>query len=159
MNKLSIKTATKHDITEICDLFKTTIKTVNSNHYSNNEIHAWAQGSENIPNWENRIDKHYFILAKNGDKLVGMASCIKDYLDVIYVHHKNQGQGIATTLLNNTIRHVQDNGYDKLFSDVSITAKPYFLKKGFSIIRPQLVYCRGVYLRNYHVVKHLDEIK
>jgi putative acetyltransferase len=48
-----------------------------------------------------------------------------------------------------------DDGHEIITSDVSITAKPFFLHKGYKIVKPQLVLCRGVVLRNYNVCKEL----
>jgi len=93
-------------------------------------------------------------LVKIKDVLVGMASLDQTgYLDVIYIHHEYQGQGIASDLLQRMENKAKENGLDMITSDVSIAAKPFFMKRGYVLKKPQLVLCRGVILRNYHVQK------
>ena len=148
--------ATIDDLNDITNLFKQTIQTVASKDYSAQEIASWSEGAKNTDNWLKRIDTHYYLLVKIEDILVGMASLDKSgYLDVIYVHHEYQGHGIATELLSKMEQKAKEDGHDVITSDVSITARPFFLHKGYSVVKPQLVLCRGVVLRNYNVMKKL----
>lgn len=156
MPKIQYRSATRNDLLAITNLFKETILKVNNKDYSKFEIKAWAQGAENIKNWFNRIDTHHFILAEIDRTLVGMASITDGgYLDIMYVNHQYQSQGIASNLLCKMENHALLHGHTYITSDVSITAKPFFLYKGFQIVKPQLVLCRGVVLRNYNVIKQL----
>ena len=156
-NFIQYTEASLDDIPEIVNLFKTTILHVNAQDYSTNELRAWAKGSENIGNWINRVSTHYFLLARLNQKLVGMASLDLDgYLDVIYVHREHQRNRIASTLLSSMEKKTRNLGHSRIYSDVSITAKPFFIHQGYNVVSPQLVLCRGVYLRNYHVEKILD---
>lgn len=149
--------ATQKDLEAITNLFKQTILKVAKNHYSPQEIASWSEGAKNTDNWLKRIDTHYYLLVKIEDTLVGMASLDKSgYLDVIYVHHDYQGHGIASDLLSKMEEKAKTDGHQAITSDVSITAKPFFIHKGYSIVKPQLVLCRGVVLRNYNVSKNLS---
>ena len=149
--------ATRNDVKDIAQLFQQTIQTVASKDYSPQEITSWSDGAKNTDNWHKRIDTHYYLIVKIEDILVGMASLDKTgYLDVIYVHHKYQGQGIASDLLSKMENQARKEGHSVITSDVSITAKPFFIHKGYTIVKPQLVLCRGVVLRNFHIMKKLD---
>ena len=159
MTNVTYSKAKLSNIEEISALFRDTIQTVNVKDYSSQEIDAWSRGADNTENWIRRINTHHFILAHVDNILVGMASIDKNgYLDVMYVHHAYQGLGIATSLLNNMIDEAMSCGHTEITSDVSITAKPFFLHKGWKILQPQLVLCRGVVLRNYHVRYELKNI-
>lgn len=152
MTNVTYSLANLSNIEEITSLFRDTIQTVNTKDYSPQEIEAWSKGADNIDNWVRRIDEHYFLLVRIQNILVGMASIDDNgYLDVIYIHHKHQGLGIAKSLLAKMIERAKSLGLTKITSDVSITAKPFFLYKGFEIVNPQLILCRGVVLRNYNV--------
>ncbi len=129
---------------------------MNKKHYSSKEIIAWSQGAKIINNWLKRIDTHYYLLAKIDDRLVGMASLDETgYLDVLYVSKDHQKKKIASTLLLKMEDMARIDEHEYIYSDVSITAKPFFLYKGYEMIRPQLVMCRGIVLRNYHIRKLL----
>ena len=156
MSKEEYSLATHKDLAAIANLFKFTIQKVASKDYSSQEINSWSAGAKNTDNWLKRIDTHYYLLVKMKGLLVGMASLDETgYLDVIYVHPDHQGKGIASTLLNKMENKALEDGHTAITSDVSITAKPFFLHKGYCILKPQLVLCRGVVLRNYNVMKML----
>ena len=157
MSKEEYSIATRNDLDAITFLFRHTIQTTASKDYSAQEIASWSEGAKNTDNWHKRIDTHYFLLAKVENKLVGMASLDKTgYLDVIYIHPQHQGHGLASTLLLKMEEKALEYGHNRITSEVSITAKPFFLHKGYSIVKPQLVLCRGVVLRNYNVKKTLQ---
>ncbi len=148
--------ATIQDLNDITSLFRQSIQKVASKDYSAQEIASWADGDKYTDNWLKRIDTHYYLLVKMKESLVGMASLDNSgYLDVIYIHPDYQGLGIASELLIKMEEKARQDGHDKITSDVSITAKPFFLHKGYTVIQPQLVLCRGVVLRNYNVMKKL----
>jgi len=156
MNEKTFAIATRNDLKEITHLFQQTIRSVASKDYSPQEIASWSDGAKNTDNWHKRIDTHYYLLVKSDDFLVGMASLDKTgYLDVIYIHHEYQGQGIASDLLSKMENKAREDGHMSITSDVSITAKPFFIHKGYSIVKPQLILCRGCVLRNYNVRKSL----
>ncbi|MFT4534955.1 MAG: putative acetyltransferase [Saprospiraceae bacterium] len=158
MTKVTYSLANLSNLEEITSLFRDTIQTVNIKDYSLQEIEAWSLGADNTANWIRRIKTHHFVLAKIENKLVGMASVDdKGYLDVIYIHYLYQGMGVATSLLDQMIERSKFLGHTQITSDISITAKPFFIDKGFQIIEPQLVLCRGVVLRNYNVRLHIGD--
>lgn len=156
MSNITFKIAKHSNLEEITSLFKYTITTINAKDYSPQEIIAWSKGADVTENWINRIDTHFFTLGYIESKLVGMASITDEaYLDIMYVHPDHQGMGIASHLLNKMIYRAKSLGHSQITSDVSITAKPFFLYKGFEVVQPQLVLCRGVVLRNYNVAYRL----
>jgi putative acetyltransferase len=44
----------------------------------------------------------------------------------------------------------------KIFAEVSITAKPFFISCGFTVVKEQSVNCRGVYLTNF-IMEYLSD--
>jgi putative acetyltransferase len=46
-------------------------------------------------------------------------------------------------------------GIVRLFTEASITARPFFEHSGFSLIAEQVVVCRGVEFVNFRMDKHL----
>ncbi len=49
-----------------------------------------------------------------------------------------------------------DLGMNHLITEASITAKPFFQRMGFSIVKEQEVICRGEIFINYVMEKSLD---
>lgn len=71
------------------------------------------------------------------------------YLDRLYVHADYQGRGVASAICEELERPVRG----KIVTHASITAKPFFEKRGYRVVREQQVERRGVLLTNYVMEK------
>ena len=48
-----------------------------------------------------------------------------------------------------------DKGISRLYSEVSITARPFYERMGFKVVKEQQVEMRGQVLTNFVMEKHL----
>jgi GNAT superfamily N-acetyltransferase len=71
-------------------------------------------------------------------------------------HHARQRQGVGSLLIEKIHEEASHRGLVRLYSDVSITAKPFFIAKGFEVIKEQLIAIRGQELSNFRMQKHLE---
>ena len=153
---IQIKEASTKDVYTITTLFRETVRNVNSQHYTPAQIEHWTSSADDIPKWKKRIEDWYFILALEGDQIVGFAYLNNgNYFDGLFVHHEHQGKGIASLLAVAIEGRALANGYDSVQSDVSITAKPFFEKRGYTIEALQKKPYRGMIFENYIVSKQL----
>ena len=65
------------------------------------------------------------------------------------------GRGIATLLLDFAEEFARNNHIPNLFSEVSITARPFFEKRGFIVEQEQLVKVNNVEMDNFRMRKSL----
>lgn len=72
------------------------------------------------------------------------------YLDRLYVHREYQGQGIATLLCGELESWA---GKKQITVHASITAKTFFERRGYQVVREQQVERSGVFLTNYVMIK------
>ena len=153
---MTIREAEVKDVKEVTNLFRNTVRQVNSTHYSPEQIKHWQSSADDIGKWEKRILDWYFIIAEIDEKIVGFAYLNQgNYFDGLFVHHDFQGHGIATKLASNIEEQASLNGFDTIHSDVSITAKPFFEKRGYTIEYLQEKEYRGMLFKNYIVSKKL----
>lgn len=142
------------DISEITQLFYNTVHTVNLSDYSPTEVDAWAPKNIDKAEWHRRLSENFTIVAEQDGIVVGFASlAYNGYFDMLYVHKDYQRQGIAAALTDIIENEAVLNGISELTADVSITAKPFFEKKGFEVIRKQSVERKGQILTNYKMRK------
>jgi putative acetyltransferase len=88
------------------------------------------------------------------EEIVGFASVTPTgYLDFMFVHHAHQGKGIAKLLLQQIEQTAQHLKIDELTTHASITAKPFFEKEGFEVVKQQTVNVRSVDLINFVMQK------
>ena len=71
------------------------------------------------------------------------------YLDHLYVHADYQRKGIAAALCRELAQAVSG----KIVTHASITAKPFFEKRGFQVVREQQVERQGIFLTNFVMEK------
>ncbi len=138
------------DLEEVINLFKQTVKNINIQDYEDNQIQAWLSNLDYVK-WQESLLNHISFLAFINNELVGFADMTEDgYLDRLYVSYKYQKQGIASKLLNKLEKEVKVKTYTT-FS--SITAKNFFLKKGYTVVYENHVTRNGIILTNYYMKK------
>jgi len=151
-----LRIATLEDLHELSTLYRDTISLVNIKDYNAAQVNAWAGRWTNIAGWTEKITQQHFIVEEIGGVIAGFSSLTTSgHLDMMFVHHKYQGQGIAKRLVNEIVAVATGRGYEQLTSDVSITARPFFERMGFTVITPQIVSIDDVELTNFKMVKPL----
>ncbi len=74
-------------------------------------------------------------------------------LDMMFVHPAHQRLGVATALLATVESVAREQGLSRLFTEASITARPFFERHGFRVIRQRTVHRRGQDLTNFAMEK------
>ena len=78
------------------------------------------------------------------------------YLDRLYVHKDYQGQGVASAICDELERFAAGK---TITTHASITAKPFFLHRGYRVVRKQEVIRRGVALTNLVMEKRSERTR
>lgn len=127
-------------------LFRETILAVNRRDYNEAACRAWAAGAEDEAAWTASFAGHPAFIAEEDGALLGFGDVRPDgYVDRLFVHAARQGEGIGTALLAALVRAA---GTRRLRTEASLTARPFFLARGWQIVRRQTVARRGVRLEN-----------
>lgn len=154
MTEFYIRKATPGDLHKIISIFRETILAINSKDYDPGQIRVWIQSANDEPRWMRKINEQYFICCENLKEIVGFGSIdTTGYLDLLYVHARYQGQGIATFVMKELERFAIKNHINLISSDVSITARPFFDRKGYAAIEEQKKTICGIELINYRMQK------
>ena len=138
------------DCKEITELFYSTVHTVNAKDYTKEQLDVWATEQVDLEKWNQSLQEHYSIVAVENGVIVGFGDIDKTgYLDRLYVHADYQGRGIATAICNQLERAVQGD----ITTHASITAKPFFEKRGYKVVKEQQVERQGILLANFVMEK------
>lgn len=150
-----IRPALQSDAVELKNLFQNTVLAINRRDYSQAEVEDWASCGDDLSNIENMIKTHYFIVAVNQQsEIVGFSSITSQgYLHSMFVHKDFQGEGIATMLLNEIEQYAITNGIMRITSEVSLTARPFFEKKGYIVEEEQKRKANQLSLTNFWMAK------
>ena len=83
-------------------------------------------------------------------KIIAYADIQPDgYIDHFYCHYNYQGQGVGSALFSALEKEAKEKGILEMYSNVSITARPFFEAMGFSVAKDQK-------LKNYRMVRHIN---
>jgi putative acetyltransferase len=144
------------DIDAVAALFYDTVHAVCAKDYDAGQLDAWVNGRPDKAAWNASLLAHHTVVAERGGVIVGFGDIAGDYLDRLYVHRDHQGQGAATAILSALERHARDHGERRIVTLASITARPFFERRGYKTVREQRVERGGVVLANFVMEKALD---
>ncbi|BCO32605.1 acetyltransferase [Thiohalobacter sp. COW1] len=156
MNNIEVRKICRGEEEELWMLFYNTIHTINTRDYNDDQIAAWAPKDFDINiAIQKFIDIDPFVAIKDG-MIVGYADIQTDgYIDHFYCHHKYQSQGVGRKLFSALEKEAKEKGIYKMYSNVSITARPFFEAMGFGVEKEQVVKVRDQKLKNYRMVRQL----
>ena len=137
--RFSLRHATPEDIPVLKTLFTDTVLHTNRKDYTQEEVEDWAACADKPGHWKELIATHHFTLAEEyPGHTVGFAAIRPDgYLNSMFVHHDFQRQGIASLLLEDMEKYARLQGVSYITSEVSLTARPFFESKGYTIVEKQ----------------------
>ncbi len=136
---INIKKYKESDAPALWAIFYHTIHNVNICNYSKAQVEAWAPDEFDPEIWQRKMNFILPFAAKIENGLI----------DHFFCHYKYQGKGIGRSLMEHVISISQLEGISKLYSEVSITARPFYEKFGFKAVREQIVAVHGQKLCNF----------
>ena len=146
------------DAPALLALFRDTIRRVNSRDYSPMQIAAWASDDIDARSWFGRFTGRFVPVAEEAGRPVGFAELEPNgNIDRVYVSADHQRRGIGQQLLTAVVAEARRAGIARLFTEASITARPFFEAQGFVVLAPQVVTCRGAEFVNYQMARVLAE--
>ena len=142
---LRLAPLSSRDARAAAELFHETVHAVNARDYTPEQIDAWAPGGDGpARRLAERLLEQGELGAWEGGVLVGFGSLEgTDLLDMLYVHRDYQGRG-AASLLAGAVRTL-----------ASITARPFFERRGYVALHENVVVRAGVQLTNFLMEKNL----
>lgn len=144
------------DLAGLIALFRDTVRRINGRDYSQQQVMAWAPDQIDARQWTHRFDNKAVWVADLDGAPVGFVDVARDGLiDMLYVHADHQGRGVASLLLRTVEASARTHGLLRLFTEASITARPFFEHRGFRVIAPQRVMRWAQEFLNYRMDKAL----
>jgi putative acetyltransferase len=146
------------DCIEIIKLFYDTVHTVNLKDYNSAQLDVWAPEEIDVDMWDKSLSSNHTVVVEINGLTVGFGNLDDTgYFDRLFVHKDFQGQGVATIIANELEKYAQQNGITVVTTEALITARPFFEKRGYRIIKKQSVERKGQTLTNFVMEKRLDK--
>ncbi len=147
------------DASELWKIFYNTVRKVNIHDYSEAQVKAWAPDDFSADIWQQKMNSISPFVAEIDGLLVGYADLQKSGLiDHFFCHSDYQGQGIGRCLMKYVLSVGQSQRITRFYSEVSITARPFYERFGFNVVCDQTVEIRGQKLRNFVMEKFIRSL-
>lgn len=131
----------------MAELFYQTVHAVNAADYTKEQLDVWATEKMNLADWDRSFLEHRTVVALMGGQIVGFGDMDQTgYLDRLYVHKDHQGEGIASAICDVLEKSVFGK---RITTHASITARPFFEKRGYQVVKEQEVIRGGIPLKNF----------
>lgn len=139
------------DLNELTELFYNTVHCVNARDYSQEQLDVWATGTVDLEKWDASLRAHNSVVAVKNGIIIGFGDMDETgYLDRLYVHKDYQSRGVATAICD---RLEGSASVCNFTTHASITARPFFEKRGYRVVKEQHVERSGILLTNYLMKK------
>lgn len=159
--RLEIRRYLPGDAATTLTIFTTSITHTAAGDYSPEQTQAWAQPGERDPGaWNDSMTGRSSFVAIWDGQVVGFSDVTdRGYIEMLFVAPEHLGCGIARALLREAERRARERDASALTADVSITARRFFERHGFSVERRQEPVRRGVRLVNFRMRKSLRKTR
>jgi len=145
------------DLDAVMSVFLRSVRGVASRDYDAGQIAAWAQVDRDV--WSRRrLDRPTWVALIDG-VIAGFIDLEgSGHIDMLFVDPACQRRGVASVLLDTVENAARVQRLAVLDTDASITARPFFEKHGFQIVRSQEVALRGQRLTNFRMEKRFGAV-
>jgi putative acetyltransferase len=144
------------DVPAVAALFTDTVHSVNTADYTPEQVEAWAPRPPDVAAWERSLAGRAAFVVEVGGEMAGFGDLgAEGYLDRLYVHRDHQRRGVATALAEALEAEAARRGAAEVTADASITALPFFVRRGYEVVGQQERLVRGARFTNHRVRKRL----
>lgn len=153
---MKVRAYEARDAHKISQLFYETVHAVNRADYSPEQLRAWAPEAPDPALWHARMQSRCTLVAEEEGEVVAFAELEEDgHLDMFYCRQDRVGQGVGSRLYEAVEHEARAWKLARIFTEASITARPFFRRQGFVTVREQTVTRHGVELTNFVMEKTL----
>ena len=145
------------DAADTLTIFLAAVTETAAGDYSPEQIQAWARPeARDLSTWHASMQERNSYVATVDGAPVGFSDVNPaGYIDMLFVAPRHQRQGVARQLIGYVEARSRQAELAELTADVSITARPFFERYGFTVEAEQHLVKAGVQLTNYKMKRNL----
>jgi putative acetyltransferase len=157
MNGLIIRPCRVTDAPGLADLYHRAVRDGTAAHYDAAQRAAWSPAPPMNEAWRRRLVEAQTVVAERHDTLLGFMTLdtATGWIDFAYVAPEAMGKGVAATLYAVLEGRARAAGLACLETEASLLAEPFFIRRGWHLVRRQNIERAGVFLPNAVMAKRL----
>jgi putative acetyltransferase len=145
------------DAAATLDVYLRAVRGTASRDYTPEQIAAWAPDDLDPERWAARRAAASTVVAVEGERVIGFADLLDEgHIDMTFVVPEFGGRGVASALLAAVVDTARSRGLPRLTVRASITARPFFERRGFVLDEELQVELDGVLLATNAMSRELD---
>lgn len=147
--EIKIRPYRPSDCKTLIQLFVDTVRYVNTADYDTAQIEAWTAGADE-EKWNADFIASKTLVAEVNGVIAGFGNMYESgYFDRLYVSKDFLRCGVASSIAD----FLENSVSGDITVHASVTAKPFFARRGYAVVKRQTVVRRGVPLTNFVMVK------
>lgn len=155
-DRLTIRSFEPADGPAAAQLFFEAVRRGAASAYSAEERRAWAPAPPEVAAFTARIGRGEAFVAEQYDILKGFMTLDFDGgIDLAFVHPEAMGQGVGGRLLVALEAAARARGLQRLHTQASLIAEPFFSRHGFTVVKRNEIPRGGAILKNATMEKLL----
>ncbi|TFC00202.1 GNAT family N-acetyltransferase [Cryobacterium sp. MDB2-33-2] len=145
------------DATDTLAIFLAAVTETAAADYSREQIQAWARPeARELSAWHTAMQARNSCVATVDGAPAGFSDVdAEGHIDMMFVAPRYLGRGVARQLIGHVEARARQEQLTELTADVSITARPFFERSGFTVEAEQHPVTAGVQLTNFKMKKKL----
>ncbi|PKL97507.1 MAG: GNAT family N-acetyltransferase [Gammaproteobacteria bacterium HGW-Gammaproteobacteria-7] len=153
----SLRAYQTQDLPALVALFQASVSQLTTQHYDAAQRQAWAPATADMPAWQTRLASLELLIAEDDQAIAGFIGFSLDgHIDLLFTAPGHARQGVAATLYAAAEQRLRAAGARELFTEASLTARPFFTRQGFSEEQAQTVTRGAVTLQRFAMRKILE---
>ncbi len=145
------------DLQALVALFSAAVHRLAAADYDQAQRQAWAPAAADLPAWQTRLAALELLIAEDSRQVAGFIGFSFDgHIDLLFTAPGYARQGVAATLYAAAEQRLRAAGARELFTEASLTARPFFARQGFSEEQAQTVTRGAVTLQRFAMRKILE---
>ena len=156
MTHVSIRRFQDTDAEATARVFFDAVRRGTAGFYDRQQREAWAPGVPETTDWRSRLNSQSVFVAESGGEIIGFMTVRPDgYVDLAFVAPDWAGTGVGGSLYSSVESEAMALGANRLHTQASLAARPFFERRGWSVVKAQTVERGGVTLENFVMEKPL----
>lgn len=153
---MQIREALESDLEALMTVFTAAVHALAGGAYTAEQCAAWAPIPPDADRWRHRLSALNVLLACEGEQVAGFIGYARSgHVDLLFTAPQFARRGVAATLFGAACADMLLSGAQRLSTEASLAARPFFERQGFAVVAEEDVLRQGVALRRFWMTRDL----
>jgi len=151
---MNLRQITYKDQLELRKVYFDSIKSIEKQSYSPEQIRAWSSKAWDNNNLNNSIVKGKGWLINEKETIIAFGLRYpKNRLSLLYCLGKHQRKGLGTKLLYKIEEEAKEEGLEYIYTEASLLSYRLLLKLDWEILRKEKIIINNIFFERYKMIK------